>query len=147
MVDGPIAADGHAQADSPEDGVREAGLPAVWCRVSRVADVPVDARAAAAVSYGPVRAVSSQAWDALRAVVDAGRCFRLAGPAVWLLALPRAWRRAQAGPGGCPAVLVDPGHATRVAALRRDSRRGGRATAGKTVFPLPLFPLRVFGER
>jgi hypothetical protein len=71
-----------------------------------------------------------------RAVVDARRCFRLAWVPVSLLAWP------QVAPAGCPAVLVDPAHAMRVAALRRDNRRGGRATAGKTVFPSPLFPLR-----
>jgi hypothetical protein len=40
-------------------------------------------------------------------------------------------------------LVSDLVHATREAALRRDSRGGIRATAGKTVFPSPFFfPLR-----
>jgi hypothetical protein len=147
VVDGPTAADvhvmdGHSKAaDSPEDGVRAADLQAVWCPASRVAGVPVAATVLALrASCVPGRAASSPAWDARRAVADARRCFRLAWLRVWALALPRALRRAQAGLGDCPAVVDDLVHATRVAASRRDNRRGFRATAGKTVFP-SLFSL------
>jgi hypothetical protein len=38
-------------------------------------------------------------------------------------------------------------HAAREAALRRDSRGGIHATAGKAVFPSPFFPSQVLEER
>jgi hypothetical protein len=98
-----------------------------------------------------LRASSVRVWGAGRIAADARRvadercCLRLVWMLVWMLVwepvLPRVLRPARA----CLAedLVSDLVNATREAALRRDSRGGIRATAGKTVFPSPFFfPLR-----
>jgi hypothetical protein len=108
----------------------------VWRRACLAAGVPVD------VSVLALRASSVRVWDAGRIAADAHRvaderCFHQ----VWEPVLLRVLRPARA----CLAedLVSDLVHATREAALRRDSRGGIRATAGKTVFPSPFFfPLR-----
>jgi hypothetical protein len=144
VADVPTAADENA-ADGPAPGdAMEAGWKAAWFRVSRAADVRVDEKAEAEAWYAPVRGASRQAWGPVggvrRAAAAVRRCCRPVSVRVW----PRVLRPARAWSAVTLAAVPadDPVHATRVAALRRDSRRGGRATAGKTVFLSPLFPLR-----
>jgi hypothetical protein len=140
VVDGPTAADESAAAGAMagDDAM------AVLYRVCLAVGVPVDAIVLA------LRASSARAWGAGRIVADAcrladaRRCLHLVLMLALVPALPRVWRPARVGLGENPAD--DLVHATREAAPRRDSRRGIRATAGKTVFPSPFFPSQVFGE-
>ena len=136
MVDGPTAADERAAAGAMAGD----DATAVLYRVCLAAGVPADAIALAS------RASSVRVWVAREIVADVSRvadercCLRLA----WLTALPRVW---------CPALVRlaenpadDLEHATRETALRRDSRGGVQATAGKAVFPSPFFSLSGVGR-
>jgi hypothetical protein len=178
-VDGPTAAGGRVQAglrevDSTEDDLREvdslevaatAGLfPAAACRVAAAACRAVPAlgacgRGALAVAVlGPSARVLAAC--ELAQGVPAGDVPQAAGDVRrWLLRvlLPvqddcrvAVSRPGQAGLGGCPAAVDDPGRARRAASRRdnwRDSRRLARTTAGKIVSPSLWFPFQVLEER
>jgi hypothetical protein len=132
VADGPTAADVNARAGARSGDDATAALPLACL----AAGVPADGSVLA------LRASSVRVWDAGRIAADARRvadvrCFHQ----VWEPVLLRVLRPARA----CLAedLVSDLVHATREAALRRDSRGGIRATAGKTVFPSPFFfPLR-----
>jgi hypothetical protein len=140
VADGPTAADESAAAGA------QAGddATAVLYRVCLAAGGPVDAIALA------LRASSVQVWVAGRIVADVSRvadercCLRLAWMPVWAPALPRVWRPARVWLA--ETLADDLVHAAREAALRRDSRGGIHATAGKTVFPSPFFSLSGIGR-
>ena len=147
MADVPTAAGVHAPDDLLGDGwLAGAGSaaegPEDWYRASQAADARGDARAGAEAWYAPVPGVRGQVGGVRQAAGGARRAVAVRRCCCRALALALRPARAWSAVTLAAVPADDPVHATRVAALRRDSRRGGRATAGKIVFPSLLFPLR-----